>query len=68
MEGKATAGLEEYLLDTYGVEVCRICGLVIGYDTRNNSEYFSRPVANMLSGIAFVYNTSRDFGFLFDYI
>lgn len=38
--GKATMGLGNYLLDTYGVEICKERGVVIGYDTRNNSESF----------------------------
>lgn len=49
--GKATTGLGKYLLDIYGAEACRIRGVVIGYDTRNNSEHFSRIVANVLSGM-----------------
>lgn len=49
--GKATAGLGKYLIDTYGAETCRTRGVVIGYDTRNNSEYFSRTAANVLSGM-----------------
>ena len=49
--GKATAGLGKYLLDTYGAEACKNRGVVIGYDTRNNSEFFSRMVANVLSGM-----------------
>jgi phosphoglucomutase len=49
--GKATTGLGNYLLDTYGVEVCAKRGVVIGYDTRNNSEYFSKTAANVLSGM-----------------
>ena len=49
--GKATAGFGKYLLDTYGVEACRNRGVVIGYDTRNNSEYFSRITADVLSGM-----------------
>ena len=49
--GKATKGLGEYLLATYGAEVCKERGVVIGYDTRNNSEYFSRTAANVLSSV-----------------
>lgn len=49
--GKATAGLGKYLFDTYGAETCRTRGVVIGYDTRNNSEYFARTAANVLSGM-----------------
>lgn len=49
--GKATAGLGRYLLDTYGFELCHSRGVVIGYDTRNNSEYFSHTAADVLSGM-----------------
>lgn len=49
--GKATAGLGKYLLETYGAEACRTRGVVIGYDTRNNSEFFSRTASNVLSGM-----------------
>ena len=49
--GKATLGLGRYLLDTYGAEACKNRGVVIGYDTRNNSEFFSRTAANVLSGM-----------------
>ena len=49
--GKATAGLGEYLLENYGAELCRSRGVVIGYDTRNNSEYFSHIAADVLSGM-----------------
>lgn len=49
--GKATAGLGQYLFNTYGPELCRSRGVVIGYDTRNNSEYFSRTAADVLSGM-----------------
>lgn len=49
--GKASKGLGLYLLDTYGTEACRERGVVIGYDTRNNSEYFSCTAANVLSGM-----------------
>lgn len=49
--GKATKGLGDYLLATYGAEACKDRGVVIGYDTRNNSEYFSRTAANVLSSM-----------------
>jgi len=49
--GKATVGLGKYLLDTYGAETCKERGVVIGYDTRNNSEFFSRTAADVLSGM-----------------
>lgn len=47
--GKVSAGLGKYLLDTYGENSCKIRGVVIGYDTRNNSENFSQTAANVLS-------------------
>ena len=47
--GKATMGLGRYLLDNYGLELCRSRGVVIGYDTRNNSEFFARTAADVLS-------------------
>mgnify|MGYP001852038215 CR=1 FL=1 len=47
--GKATKGLADYLLKIYGRDVCRNRGVVIGYDTRNNSKYFSEIAANVLS-------------------
>lgn len=49
--GKATAGLGNYLLKTFGVEVCAKRGVAIGYDTRNNSEYFSKTAADVLSSM-----------------
>ncbi|MFR1369670.1 MAG: hypothetical protein ACLSA0_05530 [Eisenbergiella massiliensis] len=49
--GKATKGLGEYLLATYGSELCKERGVVIGYDIRNNSEYFSSTAANVLSSM-----------------
>lgn len=49
--GKATKGLGNYLFDTYGAEACKNRGVVIGYDTRNNSEFFARTAANVLSSM-----------------
>lgn len=46
--GKATTGLAQYLLDTYGEEA-KSRGVAIGYDTRNNSESFARITADVLS-------------------
>ncbi len=46
--GKATIGLAQYLLDTYGEEA-KNRGVAIGYDTRNNSEHFARTTADVLS-------------------
>ncbi len=49
--GKITKGLGMYLLATYGTEPCKERGVVIGYDTRNNSKFFSHIVANVLSSM-----------------
>lgn len=49
--GKATKGLGTYLLDNYGVTACAERGVVIGYDTRNNSKDFSRVTADVLTGM-----------------
>lgn len=49
--GKATAGFGKYLLDNFGPDTCRERGVVIGYDTRNNSRYFSQITADVLSGM-----------------
>lgn len=47
--GRATKGLADYLLDTYGADVCKERGVVIGYDTRNNSRFFAETATNVLS-------------------
>ena len=47
--GKATTGLADYLIDTFGADACRERGVVIGFDTRNNSGYFSQTAADVLS-------------------
>lgn len=49
--GKATKGLGKFLLSTYGQELCKKRGVVIGYDTRNNSKYFSTVAADILTGM-----------------
>ena len=49
--GKATKGLGNYLIDAYGEAVCKERGVVIGYDTRNNSEFFAKTAANVLSAM-----------------
>lgn len=49
--GKATKGLGEYLLQKYGEQVCRTRGVAVGYDTRNNSKFFARITADILSGM-----------------
>lgn len=49
--GKATKGLGNYLIDSYGKDVCGERGVVIGFDTRNNSESFAKTAANVLSSM-----------------
>ena len=49
--GKATYGLGLYLLDTFGEQACREKGVCIGCDTRNNSRYFAKISADILSGM-----------------
>ena len=49
--GKATYGLGLYLLDTFGKEKCREKGVAIGCDTRNNSRFFAKISADILSGM-----------------
>lgn len=49
--GKATKGLADYLIAIYGADVCQRRGVVIGYDTRNNSRFFAETAANVLSGM-----------------
>ena len=49
--GKATYGLGKYLLDKYGTELCQKQGVVIGYDTRNNSSYLAEKTADVFSAM-----------------
>lgn len=37
---RATKGLGDYLLATYGVDACAECGVVNRYDIQNNSSFF----------------------------
>lgn len=49
--GKVTLGLGHYLLNTYGKDECIERGVVIGFDTRNNSKEYARVVADVLTGL-----------------
>lgn len=49
--GRTTKGLGDYLIAMYGIDACRERGVVIGYDTRNKSDYFSHIVADVLSNM-----------------
>ena len=49
--GKATKGLGNYLLETFGREACLERGVVIGFDTRNNSRFFAKTAADVLSAM-----------------
>lgn len=60
--GKATLGLGKYLLDTYGKEVCVTRGVVIGYDTRNNSAEYAKIASGVFSNIGikvFLHDSAR---------
>lgn len=48
---KATFGLAKYLLGKWGKAACKTRGVVIDYDTRNNSKEFSCTAAEVLSGL-----------------
>lgn len=49
--GKVTLGLGHYLLDSYGKDACIERGVVIGFDTRNNSKEYAEVVADVLTGL-----------------
>lgn len=49
--GKVTLGLGHYLMDSYGKDECIERGVVIGFDTRNNSKEYARVVADVLTGL-----------------
>lgn len=49
--GKVSLGLGHYLMDTYGKDECIERGVVIGFDTRNNSKEYARIVADVLTGL-----------------
>lgn len=49
--GKVTKGLGNYLIGTYGTEICEKRGIVVGFDTRNYSKAFAEVTANVLSGM-----------------
>ena len=60
--GKVTKGLANYLLEKFGLQLCTERGVVIAYDTRNNSEYFAQITADVLSGIGikvYLHNDAR---------
>ncbi len=49
--GQATLGLGRYLLSAQGGDACRARGVVIGYDTRMNSQRYAEAAAQVLSGL-----------------
>lgn len=49
--GKVTLGLGNYLIDSYGMDVCESRGVVIGFDTRNNSKSYAQVTADVLSSL-----------------
>lgn len=46
---KATYGIGRYLIDLYGEKHCKDSGVVIAYDTRNNSKKLAAVAAKVLS-------------------
>ena len=60
--GKATTGFARYLLEFYGKEICETKGVVVAYDTRNNSQSFAKITADVFSAngikVNFLKNTS----------
>ncbi len=60
--GKATLGFGRFLVDRFGKNVCKKRGVVVCYDTRNNSKSFSEITANVLSSLGirvFVFKHAR---------
>ncbi len=51
--GKATTGFAAYLQNKYGKDECAFRGVVICYDTRNNSRLFAETTANVFSFLGF---------------
>ncbi|MGM0214831.1 phospho-sugar mutase [Enterococcus sp. AZ109] len=51
--GKATKGLGNYLINTFGISECNERGVTIGYDTRNNSKTYGEIVAGVFSAMGF---------------
>lgn len=49
--GKATFGFGKYIKNKYSEEDCKTRGIVIGYDTRNNSKFFTEIASSVLSSI-----------------
>ena len=51
--GEAAQGLAQYILKS-GIENARDMGVVIAYDTRNNSDVFARETASIIAGNSIV--------------
>ena len=49
--GKATLGFGNYIKNKYSEEECKTRGIIIGYDTRNNSKYFTDIASSVLSNL-----------------
>lgn len=47
--GRATYGIGRYLIDLHGETFCKTSGVVIAYDTRNNSKKLAGVAAKVLS-------------------
>ena len=49
--GKATFGFGMYIKNKYSSDDCKTRGIVIGYDTRNNSKFFTEIASGVLSNM-----------------
>ncbi len=49
--GIATYGLGLYLINRFGKDKCSKMGVAIGFDTRNNSKFFAKVTANVLTSL-----------------
>ncbi len=58
--GKASYGLGMYLLQKFGRKSCGESGVAIGFDTRNNSEYFAAVAARVLSSLGIRVHLMRE--------
>ena len=58
--GRATLGYGNYLIDKYSEEECKTRGVVIGYDTRNNSRAFVDVVSSVLSKLNIKVNVLKE--------
>ena len=58
--GKATYGFGMYIKNKYSEEECANRGIVIGYDTRNNSKFFTEIASGILSNMGIKVNVHSE--------